>query len=208
MRVQWNRLYIKPIGRNGNRYRLEFRKNMDLIGGKRISRSYTVVASPVIARGEEARLAGDLKEYDALMRDLDRADSLARRQADLRNRFSVNRLGIWNIDRLLKTNDGMICRVKPDFAAENIPDLDKIDLMMVLETENSVIRFRRADWENIPLRQGQKVSMVAVLNHDDVAYFSSASIAAALAEGRSNLELKSERMTYAEYLKRNPAPGR
>ena len=50
--------------------------------------------------------------------------------------------------------------------------------------------------------------MVAVLNHDDVAYFSSASIAAALAEGRSNLELKSERMTYAEYLKRNPAPGR
>ena len=208
MRVQWNRLYIKPIGRNGNRYRLEFRKNMDLIGGKRISRSYTVVASPVIARGEEARLAGDLKEYDALMRDLDRADSLARRQADLRNRFSVNRLGIWNIDRLLKTDDGMICRVKPDFASEDIPDLDKIDLMMVLETENSVIRFRRADWENIPLRQGQKVSMVAVLNHDDVAYFSSASIAAALAEGRSNLELKSERMTYAEYLKRNPAPGR
>jgi hypothetical protein len=41
----------------------------------------------------------------------------------------------------MKYGDGMICWVKPDFASESIPNLDKVDLMMVLETENSVVRF-------------------------------------------------------------------
>ena len=141
------------------------------------------------------------------MRDLDRADSPARLQADLRNRFSVKRLGIWNIDRLMKNGDGMICKVKPDFASENIPNLDKVDLMMILKTENSVVRFEQRDWDNIPLRQGQNVSMVAVLSPEEVAYLSANSIAAALSEGKSTLKLKSERMTYEEYLKKHPAPG-
>ncbi len=207
MRVHWDRVQIKPLDQRGRRYRLEFRKTMSVTDGKEVKRSYSVVARPVLNKGEAAGLEQDLKNYEALMRDLDRADSLARLQADLRNRFSVKRLGIWNIDRLMKNGDGMICKVKPDFASENIPNLDKVDLMMVLETENSVVRFGQRDWDNIPLRQGQNVSMVAVLSPEEVAYFSANSIAAALSEGKSTLKLKSERMTYEEYLKKHPAPG-
>ena len=207
MRIQWNRVYIKPLDQKGRRYRLEFRKSMDVPDGKEIREKYSVVASPVLSKGDAARLAEDLKTYEALLRDLDRADSLVRRQANLRNRFSINRLGVWNIDKLMIDAGIITYRVKPDFASEDVPNLEKVELLMVFEEENSVIRFGSRDWDNIPIQPARRVSMVAVLSPYEVAYFSSASIAAALATGNKTLILRSERMTYEAYLKRHPSPG-
>jgi hypothetical protein len=207
MRVQWNRVYIKPIDISRHRYRLEFRKSMFMDGGKEMAESYSVIATPMIAMSDTARFAADLKNYEVLLLKLDKADSMARRQADLLNRFSVNRLGIWNIDKLLNNDNLMFCQVKPDFMNEDIPNIEKIDLLMMLEDDNSVIRIGRQDWKNIPFQKGRRVSMVAVLSGEQVAFYSSKSIEEALRKGGQTLELISERISYAAFLKRHPTPG-
>lgn len=206
MRVQWNRVYIKPIDARRQRYRLEFKKSMQLEGQKEKVESYSVIATPVIAMSDSTRFAADLKKYEALLLKLDKADSMARRQADLLNRFSVNRLGVWNIDKLLKNDDLQFCQIIPDFMDEDIPNVEKIELLMMLEDDNTVIRIGRQEWKKIPFQKGRRVSMVAVLSGEQVAYYSSTSISNALNEGSQTLELKSERMSYAAFLARHPAP--
>jgi hypothetical protein len=206
MRVQWNRVYIKQIDSRRQRYRLEFQKSMELEGRKEKVESYSAIATPVIAMSDTARFAADLKKYEALLLKLDRADSMARRQADILNRFSVNRLGVWNIDKLMKNDNLQFCQVKPDFMNEDIPNVEKIDLLMMLEDDNSVIRISQQDWKRVPFQKGRRVSMVAVLSGEQVAYYSSTIISEALKDGSQTLDLKSERMSYAAFLARHPAP--
>ena len=85
--------------------------------------------------------------------------------------FEVADLGLINVDKLEDTNDWDLVAMNFDFAP-SIPFLDRSEMFLVLEDDQSVLRYIRADWNRIPIPPTGRCHLYSVLAPDRVAYLS------------------------------------
>jgi hypothetical protein len=166
-----------------------------------------VVAIPILKPGESAGMLSEMKSLEELNKELDVEENRARIQADLVNSFRINKMGVWNIDKLTKWNDEIEYNISFDFADRINPDKNQVELIVVFEESNAYLRFAPQDWSNVKLPVRERISMIAILPKGEVAMVSSTALTEAMSQGSSTLRLKSERMSFEQYLKKQKSPG-
>lgn len=159
MRLIWSTVRVIPVDSKQSLFRLEFVKEISQEDGETLEESLTVLARP--------RLAG--KSVDNLMRDAERINQQLEEEnrrllaeADMVNSFRINRLGIWNIDKLMKM-DIVTVAVSFDFQRHLDPDVHRIMLYMICDEENSVVNVDMKDWNKVQVPRDKQVRFVSVL---------------------------------------------
>jgi len=210
MRSDWDRVRMEPVNSKGTRVKLKFSKTLSIRGTesfKDTTISYEVVAIPILKPGESAGMLSEMKSLEELNKELDVEENRARIQADLVNSFRINKMGVWNIDKLTKWNDEKEYNISFDFADRINPDKNQVELIVVFEESNAYLRFAPQDWSNVKLPVRERISMIAILPKGEVAMVSSTALTEAMSQGSSTLRLKSERMSFEQYLKKQKSPG-
>lgn len=119
--------------------------------------------------------------------------------------FSVSDLGLTNVDKLVTTEEWMLASLDFDFAP-SVAVLDKSSIFLVLEDDQSVLNFIRADWGEIPVPANGRCHIYAVLGPNELAYVSPNEFTAQI---RDHLQprpflvkrtVRTEKLTFAEGL--------
>lgn len=210
MRADWDRVRMESLNSKGTRVKLKFTKNMQIQKKdkyKDSTLSYEVVAIPVFKPGESVDMLAELQSLEELNKALDVEENRVKMQADMVNNFRINKMGIWNIDKLMKQIDQKEFDISFDFVDQINPDVNKVELMLIYEESNACLRFEPHDWSNVKLPITERISMIAILPKGEVAMVSSTALTEAMSQGSSKLKLKSERMSFEQYLQKQKPGG-
>ena len=208
-RVNWGSVRIVLVDKKKDLYSLTFSQfdREDLSANKGIQR--TILASPLTSRKEMKKRT---KEYEAGLVELERKrkerlEQLAssQKEADLLQFFSADRLGIWNIDRLLKMENCIPVIVQFDFEKELPSKEKKFTIIALYDGENSVMSFKRDDNpSSIYLQKGKDMRLIALLPKEQVALVDNASIQQALQSGSKEIKFKTKQMGLRDFLLPKP----
>lgn len=204
-RIHWGKVSIKLIDKRKNLYALTFTQHDsdDPTTSKGIQK--TILASPIASKGNMKKR---MKEYEEEVAELERKrkerlEQLVRSQkeADLLQFFSADRLGIWNVDRLMKMEDCIPVVVRFDFE-KSLPDANKIGSIIALyDGENSVMQYKRdLNGSSIYLQKGKAMRLIVLLPKEQVALVDNSSIQQALESGSKEINLKTQQMSLRDFL--------
>jgi hypothetical protein len=165
MRVNWDVIKIKPIKNGQNQYKLSFTKYLNKWKDSNLVRTYSTLATPIY-KGKKLskRKNKELEnEVAAINIRIDQEKERIAKQADLVSSFKIDRMGIWNIDKVLKLDDMIWADVEFDFEKNIDPILNKVSIYLIFEEENSVIEYLPRDWNRIGFKKNAKMKIKAVL---------------------------------------------
>lgn len=198
MRMHWDDVKIREIDRNKMKYELIFTATYEDENDKKVTRTARIIARPDLSRKDlskaKAAFEAEWAQYEMLKKKWEEEQQRAVREADLLNTFRANKVGIWNIDYLMKMNDLITLEVQFDFEKELDPQINKIELFMINEQENYCIRYASNDWKHVRLKPGQPVRLIAVLPGDKVATVSPERLQQALKGNPSKVLLQTDRL--------------
>lgn len=193
-RIKWDKVEATRLEGPGLRYRLVFKRLMYVNRGEARKMEYSIVATP--SRGgrgsDAAALERQLARYDSAYAQWKRTYARVEAEADLLNSFRIDRLGIWNIDILMKKENFVNRKILFDFEASKELQNKNILVYAVYRNDNSVLPYRRMDSKEIGIPQVGEVDFIAVISDTTFAYVPNATLRTALAKGGEVL-LTSER---------------
>jgi hypothetical protein len=184
-RIKWDKVDVTRLEGPGNRFRLDFKRYLYVAQGDARKLEYSVVATPTRGGrgGEAAAIDRQLARYDSAYADWRRVYGRVAAEADLVNSFRINRLGIWNIDILMKKEYLVNREVRFDFeASRELQDKD-ILVYAVYRSDNSVLPYRRWETKEVGIPQDGEVDFIAVINDSTFAYVPDTTLRNALATG-------------------------
>jgi len=191
MRVQWDDVVVKPILFSSKKYKLVFKKRMDLRGDSysAIDKVYQVNAIPVkngieIANSEMSFL---YQNYDSIKFVVDQETERLNKQTDLVNSFKINKLGIWNCDRLRFFSDLVYKEVDFNFKTKIDLKINKISLYVINLDDNSVIEYLHKDWGRVGFVLGKKMQLNLVIPGGKLVEVDDKAISKALTNGNARL---------------------
>lgn len=173
LRMQWDKVSVNEVNRRRMEYELVFAKSMQVDSGPDIKRTFSVKASPVFSgwRKSKARktFSEQLAVYEEALRKLKEEEKRLEAEADLLNKFKIDKLGIWNIDRICSESNMFYVDASFDFENEMKDKIPSMKLYAVYEDLNSVIPYTKKEWKKVGLHTSGKMSLVAVLNAGTLA---------------------------------------
>lgn len=172
-RVNWDHVDIKPINKRKMEFELTFSRNYQTYKNTTKKEVFTIKATPVL-KGEKLKEAkkeffANLDKYNEVSDFLAQEQDRLAREADLVNKFSMDRLGIWNCDKLMDQSILAEIDASFDFEDEINPYFNEVKLYAVLEEENSVIMYLPIDWGKMKVAVGTKTTFIAMLPNNEVA---------------------------------------
>ncbi|MBM3431793.1 MAG: hypothetical protein FJX92_02155 [Bacteroidetes bacterium] len=208
-RINWQKVSIKQVDKRGNLYALTFSQFDSDNPSVNKGMQKTLLASPLTSN---ANMKKRMKEYEEEVAELDRKrkerlEQLVRSQkeSDLLQFFSADRLGIWNVDRLMKVEDCIPVVVHFDFE-KSLPDSEKKGSIIALyDEENSVMQYKREEkGSSIYLQKGKAMRLIVLLPKEQVVLVDNASIQQALESGSKDVTLQTKRMSLRDFLMPQP----
>ncbi len=206
-RVLWESVRIKRVNKKKDLYELSFTQfdRDDSAASKGIQK--TILAKAMSSREDmrtrSAEYEKQLAEFERIQNE--RREELARvkREADLIQSFRADRLGIWNLDKIMKMEDCIPVYVRFDFEKE-LKKEEKIRLFALYDGENSIMEFARDKWNQVYLQKGKAMRLIALLPKEKIAVVSDAAIQSALQRSMTEVTFQTERKEAKEFLKTTP----
>lgn len=203
-RILWEGVRIKRVNKKNNLYELTFIQydRDDPEQSKGIQK--TILAQALNSRSDmrarSAEYEKELAAFEQLQNQRREELARAKREADLIQSFRADRLGIWNLDRLMKMEDCIPVYVRFDFEKE-LDKESKVRLFALYDGENSIMEFRQDQWGQVYLQKGKAMRLVALLPNEKVAIVSDAAIQSALLSSPKEVNFQTERKEAKEFLK-------
>lgn len=195
MRYSWDSVRVQPVQDGRKRFRLLFVKNLRYQNDSIVRRTLTVWARPEL----KGRSTADfIREVEVNNRKIEEELRRVKAEADLVNAFTIQQLGIWNIDRLMKMEKMVTGSAVFDFQKE-MEELQKITLYVVYDEGNLVIPVLANEWESFQLLRDTPVRFFAVLPGNRTVVTDYDQIKAALSSGTKEWKFSTRLATPADW---------
>jgi hypothetical protein len=205
MRIIWDDVAIREISRRKLKYELVFKKKLSLTSDSEMVQQLVVKASPITGgknKREDRRIFADqMATYKIILAKVEEEKSRLLQEASMLNSFKISKMGIWNIDRLMKSNDMFFVNVSFDFEKQINRDINNLKVFVIYEDENSVLPYAAKEWTKIGFRPNLKVSLVVVLPKNEIALVTSEQLQQQLKTSTQTLLFKTKRVGGVEFLK-------
>ena len=212
LRVNWDEVSIKEVARRKMKYELTFIKKISLptdtdTGNPTTIQKFVVNATPIMheknRRMDRKTFAVQMKEYNDYVTKIEEEKTRVEKEADLLNAFQINKMGIWNIDCLQRQTDVIFTKINFDFQNEIDPIVNKIKVYVIFEERNSVVQYFPNEFNKIGIPDGKRVSIVAVLPNNKIAYVANEEIQNQLQKNKVELSLKTKRLDASNFFNNN-----
>lgn len=204
-RLNWDEVSIKSINAVAKTYRLQFKKSFKNYDQKEFSKYFEMNAKPIKDKGElaisDASIDTIMSRYQDKLAKYEEEKARVKQEADMINSFSINNMGIWNCDRLLKQSDLMYTSVSFDFEKEFPSGENHIKLFTVFNDNNSVLSYNRTDWSKIGFVLSGNITLIAVLPNQQVAIVRPEVVKAKIATKASNIYFTTEKQNQDVFIK-------
>jgi hypothetical protein len=210
MRQSWSKVKIERINKRKMTYRIIF--EYDESGNEDIGKSsFSIMASPIMDKDQSRRrnrkdFEEQLKEYELLVQQNEAEKERIKIQADMVNSFKADKMGIWNIDAVMK-EEIMITHMHFDFEKEMYGSSKEHYVYMIYEENNSVVYIQRNEWAKFPVPKNKPVTLVAVLSDGNVALVKNDEIKTKLKPASSDMHVSSVRQPLSAWLSERKIPG-
>lgn len=160
MRVNWDEVSVKPVFLSTKKYRLVFKKTIPT-NDKDMMRKYQVTATPLKNGAELSKNEMNFmyQNYDSVKLLVDAETERVKLQTDLVNSFKINKMGIWNCDKLMNLTDLVYKEVAFNFKKQIDSQITKINLYAIYLDNNSVIEYAYKDWKKIGFLKNRKMQL-------------------------------------------------
>jgi hypothetical protein len=184
-RLSWDDVVITPVKSIKNLYNLSFTRAITVFGSGTDTVSVTVQATP--ANIDDTAFENQLVDYKNSIAKLNDEKIRLQAEADMVSSFKIKQMGVWNIDRIMKSDEFVSVSAKFDFEKSLDPLINHVKLFVLFEEDNSVIYYMPQDWNKIKLSRTKRNSIVAVLSNDKVAVVDAKEVNAKLTHGNQNI---------------------
>ena len=203
-RIHWEDVRIRAVNRKKQLYALSFVQfDREELANRGIQK--TILARPLASKKDMKQLE---KKYEAEIakweeQEKERKERLARakREADLVRTFRMDRLGIWNIDRLMNMENCTPVHVHFDFEKSFSPNDHSIRLFALYDGENSVKEYSPEEWKTVYLQKGAPMRLISLLPNDQVALVENENIQSVLAEGKTDVLFQTKLFSSKDFMK-------
>ncbi len=176
MRINWDKIDIQLINKRNKLYRISFSaKNKDHKGNI-FSESISVLATPNVKKKDMKKILAqyeeDLNSFAEVLKNREIEEDRLLEESAMLNSFSSNGFGIYNIDKLENTKILAKVDASFDFEDDINAKVNKIKIIMICESQNTVLTYNAFDWDELPILDDD-VELVAALPNGTFAYVSS-----------------------------------
>jgi hypothetical protein len=207
MRVDWDDVAIKEINKRKMKYEMVFTKTMRDFSSDAVTKTFKVNASPVFNKEEKRAFRNDfakkMEDYEIKFAKYTTEKLRLEQEADMVNKFRINKMGIWNVDKIINNADLLITNISFDFEKEIDPTTNQIMTYVIYEDNNSVIPYLPKDLKKVGILRNKKMKILAVLPNNKIAIVSDEEIKAQLKLSADHLFLKTVKANAEEYLNRS-----
>jgi hypothetical protein len=205
IRIHWEKVRVELVNKNKNLFRLTFfqfdRNNPQANSGVQ----KTMLASPLTSKTD---LNKRMEEYEKEIAALEqkkraRIEQLAQsnNEADLIQYFSADRMGIWNIDRLMKMEECTPVIVHFDFEKSAAGADETASVIALYDSENSIVPFKRDGGnKQVYLQKGKAMRLVVLLADQQIALVENESIQQALKSEVKEITFQTKHMSLRKFL--------
>lgn len=172
MRINWDEVKVVALDKKKNRYALTFSTMLTNEDETSITKKITVEASPVFDQNNQLAqnsFENDLKEYELTLKKMEVEKKRVEQEADMVNSFKINKMGIWNVDKLMSAEGVTEVAVSFDFEKDIDPVVNNIALFAIYVDDNSVIKYMPGDWKKVKFQTNKKMRLIAVLPNNKIA---------------------------------------
>ena len=196
MRVHWDEVKVIPPKGISRKYTLIFTEKVRSYEDTGLTRTYSLKADPIssgkrVSRGQMSSL---IDEKDKILALMEEEKKRIERQADLVNSFKIDKMGIWNIDKIMNAEEMIWAEVSFDFEKDLDPDINKIVIYLMYVNDNSVIQYLPKDWKRVGFKRNSRMKIRAVLPGGKEAEVDNEQI--------ENLLKKNEKMFFRTFIKK------
>lgn len=202
LRINWDDIKITRKGK-------KFKFDLKLLNGewgekKKVFKKLSFVASPIrngktLDRNEVNDLS---KLNDSVKVQIEQEIARVKKEADLLNTFSINKMGIWNIDKIMNLPLDGKYQVSFDFENEFNSDIARVAVFVILVDENAVIPFFKEDWGKIPFKKGRKMKLKVLLPNNQIALVDENDVQLTISNATDKLNFKTKRIAENQYMGR------
>lgn len=185
MRLNWDDVVVNPVNKKTNKYQLTFTRSITVKGAGVENRSLSIIASPVIT--SDTSFTKQLLDYENRVASMKDEKIRLQAEADMVSSFQIRKMGIWNIDKLMKNSDLTEVSVTFDFEKKLDPLVNNVKLFVLFEEDNSVVYYLPKDWKKVKLSKTKRNSLVAVLPDNKVAVVDAKEVNAMINNGNASL---------------------
>ena len=185
MRLSWDDVVVTPIKNKKNVYNLAFTRSIMVQGSGNDTISLNVQATP--SNTSDTTFTKQLDEYNMAIVRLNDEKIRLQAEADMVSSFQIRQLGVWNIDKIMSNEDLVNCSLKFDFEKNIDPLVNHIKLFVLYEEDKSVVYYLPQDWDKVRLSKTKRISLVAVLPNNKVAFVDPKNVNAMVRQGSSNI---------------------
>jgi len=207
MRVDWDDVAIKEINKRKMKYEMVFTKTMRDFSSNAVTKTFKVNASPVFNKNEKRAFRNDfaekMKDYEINFAKYTAEKLRLEQEADMVNQFRINKMGIWNVDKIMNDADLLITNISFDFEKEIDPSTNHIMTYVIYEDNNSVISYLPKDLKKVGLLRNKKMKILAILPNNKIAIVNDDEIKAQLKISADRLFLKTVKASAVEYLNKS-----
>ena len=206
MRVDWDDVAIKEINKRKLKYEMVFTKTMRDFSSNVVTKTFKVKASPIFNKDEKRAFKNDfaekMKDYEINFAKYTAEKLRLEQEADMVNKFRINKMGIWNVDKIINEPSLLFTNISFDFEKEIDLTTNQIMTYVIYEDNNSVIPYLPKDLKKVGIIRDKKVTIVAVLPNNKIAIVHDDVIKAQLKISADRLFLNTVKANAEEYLNR------
>ncbi len=150
-RLNWDKIKVEEVKGKKKLFDLTFKYSQKNYRGKTIKQSVTVRARPLLT-GKELKLAKaaykkEFENYQLMAAKLELEEERLEQESSVLNRFSINNMGVFNIDCVKDLDVYATVELEFDFQANVSAEFNKVIVMMVMEEINTVVKYNAFDWD-------------------------------------------------------------
>jgi len=206
IRKIWDEVSIRQIKGNKLENELVFKRNQSDTSGNQTVQQLVVKASPIVGgknnREDRKLFAEQMDQYKNTLAKIEEEKVRLLKEADILNSFKISKMGIWNIDKIMKRDDFILVNASFDFEKEINRDINKLKVFVIYEDDNSVIPYTAVQWNKIGIRPNSKVSLVAVLLKNELAVITSDELQRQLKGASRSILFATKRVSGIDYLQK------
>lgn len=175
------------------------------IGNEAIGKTtFSIVAAPIMDKDRSRRrnrkdFDEKIKEYELLVKQNEDEKERIKLQADMVSSFMADKMGVWNIDAIMK-EDIMITHVHFDFEQEMNGATRNHYVYVIYEENNSVVYVQREQWKKFPIPKSKPVTIVAVLPNGNIAMVKHHEIKTKMNQSNNEIHLNSVRQPLSKWV--------
>ena len=208
-RLNWDKVKIVEVKGKKKLFDLTFKYSQKNYRGKTIKQSVTVRARPLLT-GKELRLAKkqyeeEFENYQLMAAKLELEEKRLEQESSVLNRFTVNNMGVFNIDKVKSLDVYAKVELAFDFQANVSAEFNKVLVMMVMEEINAVVKYNAFDWDEVSVID-TPTELIMVLPGDIIASVSAEEFKKKINTSTTSkhftnsVYFETEKMTMKEYL--------